>query len=75
MDELFSNMDADTRNIMLGLLEESMGKDKTIFVINHAEMNDDYFAHKIRVGLIQKRIHTKKFGDIAVKSSKYEQVF
>ena len=75
LDELFSNMDADTRNIMLGLLEESMGKDKTIFVINHAEMNDDYFAHKVRVGLIQKRIHTKKFGDIAVKSSKYEQVF
>ena len=53
-NELFSNMDADTRNIMLGLLEESMGKDKTIFVINHAEMNDDYFAHKVRVGLIQK---------------------
>lgn len=75
LDELFSNMDADTRNIMLGLLEESMGKDKTIFVINHAEMNDDYFAHKVRVGLVQKRISTKKFGDVAVKASKYEQVF
>ena len=75
LDELFSNMDADTRNIMLGLLEESMGKDKTIFVINHAEMNDDYFAHKVRVGLIQKKVQTKKSGVIAVKASKYEQVF
>ena len=60
---------------MLGLLEESMGKDKTIFVINHAEMNDDYFAHKVRVGLIQKKVQTKKSGVIAVKASKYEQVF
>ena len=60
---------------MLGLLEESMGKDKTIFVINHAEMNDDYFAHKVRVCLIQKKIQTKKSGVIAVKASKYEQVF
>ena len=75
LDELFSNMDADTRNIMLVLLKEAMGPDKSVFVINHAEMQDDMFAHKIRVSLIQKKINTKKQGDIAIKSSKYEQVF
>ena len=36
LDELFSNMDADSRNTMLALLNDSMAKDRTIFVINHA---------------------------------------
>ena len=75
LDELFSNMDADTRNTMLTLLKEAMGEEKSIFVINHAEMNDDYFKHKIRVKLQHKKIITKKRGEIVVNSSKYEQIF
>ena len=75
LDELFSNMDTDTRNIMLELLQETMDADKSIFVINHAEMNDDYFKHKIRVRIEPKTITTKKAGTISVKCSHYEQIF
>ena len=49
-------MDSETRNIMLSLLNETMVKDRSIFVINHAEMQDDYFKHKIRVTLQNKKI-------------------
>ena len=78
LDELFSNMDADSRNTMLALLNDSMAKDRTIFVINHAEMNDDYFSHKIKVKLENKKITVgtgKKEKEFVVKSSKYEKVF
>ena len=77
LDELFSNMDAETRNIMLTLLNESMDRNNSIFVINHAEMQDDYFKHKIRVTLQNKKIisASKKAGeDIIVKASKYELI-
>lgn len=77
LDELFSNMDANTRNIMLTLLNESMDRNNSIFVINHAEMQDDYFKHKIRVSLQNKKIisASKKTGeDIIVKASKYELI-
>ena len=78
LDELFSNMDADSRNTMLALLNDSMAKDRTIFVINHAEMNDDYFSHKIKVRLENKKITVgtgKKEKEFVVKSSKYEKIF
>lgn len=75
LDELFSNLDSDSRNTMLGLIKETLSEDKSIFIINHAEMSDDYFKHKIRVGLVNKKISTKKNGDIVVKSSHYEQIF
>ena len=78
LDELFSNMDADSRNTMLSLLNDSMSKDRTIFVINHAEMNDDYFSHKIKVRLENKKITVgtgKKEKEFVVKSSKYEKIF
>lgn len=78
LDELFSNMDADSRNTMLALLNDSMASDRTIFVINHAEMNDDYFSHKIKVRLENKKITVgsgKKEKEFVVKSSKYEKVF
>ena len=78
LDELFSNMDADSRNTMLALLNDSMAKDRTIFVINHAEMNDDYFSHKIKVRLDNKKITVgtgKQEKEFVVKSSKYEKVF
>lgn len=78
LDELFSNMDADTRNTMLNLLNETMVKDKSIFVVNHAEMADDLFTHKIRVSLENKKItHVNKNKEeetLIIKCSKYEQI-
>ncbi len=78
LDELFSNMDVNARNIMISLLQENMGDNKTIFIINHAEMGDDMFNHKIRVKLEKKRIISasqKKGEDVVVQASKYEQEF
>lgn len=78
LDELFSNMDVNARNIMISLLQENMGDDKTIFIINHAEMGDDMFSHKIRVKLEKKKIISasqKKGEDVVVQASKYEQEF
>lgn len=78
LDELFSNMDVNARNIMITLLKENMEDNKTIFIINHAEMGDDLFSHKIRVHLEKKRIVSvseKKGEDVIVQASKYEQIF
>ena len=74
LDELFSNLDSDSRNTMLDLLNSTLAKDRSIFVINHAEMNDDYFKHKIRVKLSNKKIKVKK-DDIFVRASIYDKVF
>lgn len=77
LDELFSNMDSDARNIMLNLLKETMSEDKTIFVINHAEMADDFFRFKIRVKLDQIKIKSqtkKNKEEVVVKASKYELI-
>ena len=77
LDELFSNMDSDARNIMLNLLKETMSEDKTIFVMNHAEMADDFFKFKIRVKLESKKMVTqnkRNHEDVVVKASKYELV-
>lgn len=78
LDELFSNMDVNARNIMLSILNENIGTNKTIFVINHAEMQDDMFNHKIRVKLEKKKIVSasqRKGEDVIVQASKYEQEF
>lgn len=78
MDELMSNMDSNTRNTILSLLNETFINNneiyKSIFVVNHAEMQDDYFTHKIQVKLENKKIisASKKAGeDIIVKASNY----
>ena len=76
LDELFSNMDSDSRNIMLNLLKDTLSENRTIFVVNHSEMSDDYFNHKIRVHLNTKKIiDAKKKEEVTVKASKYEQIF
>ena len=74
LDELFSNMDSESRNIMLELLKNNLKEGRTIFVVNHAEMADDYFDHKIRVKLEKHKIMEKK-EQIVVYSSKYEKIF
>ena len=77
LDELFSNMDSDARNIMLNLLKETMSEDKTIFVMNHAEMADDFFKYKIRVKLEPRKMisqNKKNKETVVVKASKYELI-
>ncbi len=78
LDELFSNMDGDMRNIMLNLLNETIVKDKSVFVVNHAEMADDFFSHKIRVHLESHKMKyniKKETKEVIIKCSKYEQIF
>lgn len=76
LDELFSNMDSDSRNTMLNLLQDTLSENRTIFVVNHSEMSDDYFNHKIRVHLNTKKIiDAKKKEEVVVKASKYEKIF
>ncbi len=74
LDELFSNMDSESRNIMLDLLKNNLKDNRTIFVVNHAEMSDDFFDHKIRVKLETKKL-TQKDEPIIIYSSKYEKIF
>ncbi len=74
LDELFSNMDSDSRNTMLSLIKENFQENKSVFIMNHAEMSDDFFKHKIRVSLVPKKITVKKLGDIVVNASKYEYI-
>ena len=79
LDELMSNMDSDSRNTLLGILKETL-KDKTVFVVNHAEMMDDFFDHKYRVYLVNKKITSsskskKSDKEVIVKNSKFELVF
>lgn len=73
-DELMSNMDSESRNIMLSLLNDTLKDNRTIFVINHAEMADDFFEHKIRVKLVTKKIIEKK-EPVIVYASVYEKCF
>jgi len=74
LDELMSNMDSDSRNMMLTLLNDNLKDNRTIFVVNHAEMADDFFEHKIRVKLVNKKIIEKK-EPILVYASTYEKIF
>ena len=75
-------MDSDSRNTLLGILKDTL-KDKTVFVVNHAEMMDDFFDHKYRVYLVNKKIisspkynkSSNKDKEVIVKNSKFELVF
>lgn len=60
LDELFANLDTDARNTMLSVLQESLAEHRSVFVINHAEMGDDFFNHKIRVRLTNKKVTLSK---------------
>ena len=77
LDELFSNMDSDARNIMLNLLKDTMSNYKTNFVMNHEEMADDFFKYKIRVKLEPRKMisqNKKNKETVVVKASKYELI-
>lgn len=74
LDELFSNMDADIRQTMLEILRTNAKDEHSIFVINHADMDDSYFDHKIYV--LQKRSKiTVKGDEVPINKSIYNIVF
>lgn len=81
LDELFSNIHCDMRDMMLSLIKEINNDNKTIFVVNHGEMKDDFFTHKIRVRLENKKIEKQNIkkslsgGSVIVYSSNYEKIF
>lgn len=80
-DELFSNMDAEMRDLMLSTFRETLSEGRTIFTVNHGEMRDEAFDHKIRVSLMNKKIEKENIkkslcgGNVIVHASKYEQIF
>lgn len=81
LDELFSNMDSEMRDLMLSTFKESLSEGRTIFTVNHGEMRDEAFDHKIKVSLINKKIEKQNIkkslcgGNVIVHASKYEQIF
>lgn len=81
LDELFSNMDSEMRDLMLSTFKESLSEGRTIFTVNHGEMRDEAFDHKIRVSLINKKIEKQNIkkslcgGNVIVHASKYEKIF
>lgn len=80
LDELIANLDKDLRDIVLQTIKSSLCKDRTVFVVSHAEIADDLFDHKIRASLKNKSIYVGKkkgreAGDYIVKCSKYDQIF
>ena len=61
---------------MLELLNDTVGKQKSVFIINHAEMADDYFSHKIKVYQVNKQVENAKSGNnVIMKASKYDILF
>lgn len=80
LDELVANLSKDLRDIVLTTISKSFGKDKTVFIVSHAEIADDLFDHKLRASLIPKKINVGKkkgreAGEYIVNCSKYEQIF
>ena len=81
LDELFSNMDDNMKDMMLEMLQTSMANNRTIIIINHGPMPDDRFDHKIRVNVKNKKINKENIkkslcsGQVIVHASEYEQIF
>lgn len=81
LDELFSNMDSDMRDLMLETIKNSIAKDKSVWIINHSDLKDTVFDHKIRVSLTNKKIEKENIkkslcgGSVIVHASKYEKIF
>ena len=71
LDELFSNLDADRRNEMCGVLRDTLKSDQTIFIISHMDMEDKHFDGTLSLRLENRdgfEKHTvvdvkKNFGD------------
>lgn len=64
LDELLSNMHAELRHDICRVLKQDISNNQTIFIISHAELDDQYFDGSLDVELIkddncQKSIYTK----------------
>ena len=81
LDELFSNLDDNMKDMMLEMLQTSIANNRTIIIINHGPMSDDRFDHKIRVRVKNKKINKENIkkslcsGQVIVHASEYEQIF
>lgn len=81
LDELFSNMDDNMKDMMLEMISKNMSKDRSVWVVNHGPLKDDFFSHKIRVALVDKKIEKDNIkkslcgGNVIVHASKYEKIF
>ena len=65
LDELLSNMHNELRGDICKVLKDNLKEDQTIFIISHAELDDQYFDGSLDVeltnfeGIYQKSIYTK----------------
>lgn len=65
LDELLSNMHTELRGDICRVLKENLKEDQTIFIISHAELDDQYFDGSLDVeivnteGVYQKSKYTK----------------
>ena len=64
LDELFSNMDADLRQIMCQVLKNNIKPEQILFIISHIELDDKYFNGEIKAEL-------EYINDSILKKSKY----
>ena len=47
LDELFSNMDGDLRQLMCHVLKSNIKENQILFIISHVELDDKYFNGEI----------------------------
>ena len=65
LDELLSNMHSELRGDICKVLKDNLKEDQTIFIISHAELEDQYFDGSLDVelvhmdGIYQKSKYTK----------------
>lgn len=74
LDELFSNMDTEIRNTMVEILRNADSGKQSVFVINHSEMDDSYFNHKVQVQQRRSAVKTKD-GEVPISKSVYNIIF
>lgn len=79
LDELFTNLDSQICDMLLETIRSI--KEKSIFIINHSNLKDDFFKHKIQVSLENKKINKENIkkclsgGQVIVHSSKYNMIY
>jgi ABC-type multidrug transport system ATPase subunit len=51
LDELFSNMDGELRQLMCQVLKSNLKENQILFIISHIELDDKYFNGEISAHL------------------------
>ena len=52
LDELLSNMHTELRGDICKVLKDNLKEEQTIFIISHAELDDQYFDGSLDVELV-----------------------